>query len=86
MHRQVFMKKTWLSALSFAQSRISLVFFHSLGFLVPWSSSLTDESDLADFFLCMEKKVDILYVIVCKNYNSLTSLNVLFAILNFNDI
>ncbi len=51
MHRRVFIKKTWLSAFSHAQSRISLVFCLSLGFLVPWSSSLTAESDLADF-LC----------------------------------
>jgi hypothetical protein len=40
MHRQVFIKKTWLSAFSYAQARISLVFCRSLGFLVPWSSSL----------------------------------------------
>jgi hypothetical protein len=49
MHRRVFIKKTWLSAFSYAQSRISLVFCSSLGFLVPWSSSLTAVSDLADF-------------------------------------
>ncbi len=48
MHRRVFIKKTWLSAFSYAQSRISLVFCRSLGFLVPWSSSLTAVSDLAD--------------------------------------
>ncbi len=46
-----FIKKTWLSAFSYAQSHISLVFCRSLGFRVPWSSSLTAESDLADF-LC----------------------------------
>ncbi len=51
MHRQVFIKKTWLSAFCYAQSRISLVFCLSLGFLVPWSSSLTAELDAADF-LC----------------------------------
>ncbi len=36
-------------AFSYAQSRISLVFSRSLGFLDPWSSSLTAESDFADF-------------------------------------
>jgi hypothetical protein len=51
MHRQVFIKKTWLSAFSYAQSHISLVFCRSLGFLVPWSSSLTAVSDMTDF-LC----------------------------------
>jgi hypothetical protein len=51
MHRRVFIKKTWLSAFSYAQSRISLVFCRSLGFLVPWFSSLTAESDLEDFFV-----------------------------------
>jgi hypothetical protein len=49
MHRRVYIKKTWLSAFSYAQSCISLVFCRSLGFLVPWSSSLTAVSDLADF-------------------------------------
>jgi hypothetical protein len=51
MNRQVVIKKTWLSAFSYAQSRISLDFCRSLGFLVHWSSSLTAESDLADI-LC----------------------------------
>jgi hypothetical protein len=55
VHRRVFTKKTWLSAFSYAQSRISLGFCRSLGFLVPWSSSLTDESDLADFFMYGEE-------------------------------
>jgi hypothetical protein len=86
MHRRVFIKKTWLSAFSYAQSRISMVFCRSLGFLVPWSSSLTAESDLADFFLCMEKEVGELYLVVCKNYNSLTCLNIFFAIFNFDNI
>jgi hypothetical protein len=47
MHRRVFIKKTWLSAFSYmhtAQSRISLVSCRSLGFLVPWFSSLTAEA------------------------------------------
>ncbi len=66
MHRRVFIKKTWLSAFSYAQSRISLVFCRSLGFLVLWFSSLTAESDLVDLFvLCMEKKVGGLYLFVC---------------------
>jgi hypothetical protein len=33
MHRRIFIKKTWLSAFSYAQSRISLVFCRSLVFL-----------------------------------------------------
>jgi hypothetical protein len=52
MHRRFIIKKTWLSALGYAhiaQSLISLVFPCSLGFLVPWLSSLTDKTDLADF-------------------------------------
>jgi hypothetical protein len=40
MHRRVFIKKTWLSAFSYAQSHILLVFCCSLGFLVPWFSPL----------------------------------------------
>jgi hypothetical protein len=40
MHRRVFIKKTWLSVFSYAQSHISLVFCCSLGFLVPWFSPL----------------------------------------------
>jgi hypothetical protein len=69
MHRQVFIKKTWLSAFSYAQSRISLVFCRFLGFLVPWFSSLTDESDLAVFYLFMEKKVGwTLFVCLQKLY------------------
>jgi hypothetical protein len=51
MHRRLIIKKTWLSASSYAQSRISLIFCHSLGLLVPWFSSITADSDLADF-LC----------------------------------
>ena len=47
MHRRFIIKKTWLSAFSFAQTRISLVICRSLGFLVPWFSSLID--NLADF-------------------------------------
>jgi hypothetical protein len=35
---------------------------------------------------CMKKKVGGVYLIVCKNYNSLTCLNVFFAILNFDNI
>jgi hypothetical protein len=76
MHRRVFIKNTWLSAFSYAQSHISLVFCRSLGFLVPWFSSLTAESDLEDF---LEKKVGGLSLFVCKNYISLTCLNGFFA-------
>ena len=56
MHRRLIIKKTWLSAFSYAQSRISLVFCCSLGFLVPWFSSLTAESDLADFLCCVWRR------------------------------
>jgi hypothetical protein len=49
MHRRFFIKKTWLSAFSYAQSRISLVFCRSLAFLVPWFSSLIDKTGLEDF-------------------------------------
>jgi hypothetical protein len=62
MHRRFIIKKTCLSAFSFAQSRILLVICSSLGFLVPWFSSLIDKTDLA-VFVCysitvsMEKKV-----------------------------
>jgi hypothetical protein len=86
MHRRVFIKKTWLSAFSYAGSRISLVFCFSLGFLVPWSSSLTAVSDLADFLSCMEKNVGGLYLFGCKNYISLKFLNNFLAIFNFDNI
>jgi hypothetical protein len=43
MHGQFIIKKIWLSAFSYAQSFISLVFCRSFGSLVP--------------LLCMEKKV-----------------------------
>ncbi len=56
MHRRLIIKKTWLSVFSYAQSRISLVFCCSLGFLVPWFSSLTAESDLADFLCCVWRR------------------------------
>ncbi len=48
MHRRFSIRKTCLSAFSYAQSRISLSFCCSLGFLVPWFSFLTAESNLAD--------------------------------------
>jgi hypothetical protein len=61
----IFIKKTWLSAFSYAESRISLVFCRSLGFIVLWFSSITAESHLVDLFvLCMEKKVGGLYLFV----------------------
>jgi hypothetical protein len=68
MHRRFITKKTWLSAFSFAQSRISLVICRTLDFLVPWISSFLDKTDLADFvcyvwkegggvgdFVCLQK-------------------------------
>jgi hypothetical protein len=57
MHRRVFIKKTWLSAFSYAQSRISLVFCCSLGFLVPWFSPSQLNKIWQIFVLCMKKKV-----------------------------
>jgi hypothetical protein len=48
MHRRFIIKKTWLSAFSYGQSRISLVFCRSLGFLVSWFSSLIDKTGLTD--------------------------------------
>jgi hypothetical protein len=48
----IFFKKTLLSAVSYAQSRISLVICSSLGFLVPWFSSPIDKTDLADISHC----------------------------------
>jgi hypothetical protein len=86
MHRRVFIKKTWLSAFSYAQSHISLVFCCSLGFLVPWFSPLELNRDGGFFVLCMEKKVGGLFLFVCKNYISLTCLNGFFAIFNFDNI
>jgi hypothetical protein len=69
MHRRVFIKKTWVSAFSYEQSRILLVFCRSLGFLVPWSSSLTAESDLADFCVTYgEEGVWTLFVCLLLSY------------------
>jgi hypothetical protein len=56
MHRRFIIKKTWLFAFSYAQPRISLVICHSLGFLVPWFSSLIDKTDLADFVCYLWRK------------------------------
>jgi hypothetical protein len=70
MHRRLIIKKTWLPALSYAQSRISLVFCRSLGFLVPWLYSLTADSDLADLCVMYGEEADpfsetyVLYYIV----------------------
>jgi hypothetical protein len=77
MHRRFIIKKTWLSAFSFAQSHISLAICRSLSFLVPWFSSLIDKTDLADF-VCLWGG---LCLFVCKNYISLSliSLNIFFA-------
>ncbi len=80
MHRRFMIKKTWLSAFSFAQSRISLVIFRSRGFLVPWFSSLIDKTDLADFMCYVWRRRwsrwgeggDGLCLFVCKNYISLS--------------
>jgi hypothetical protein len=66
MHRPVFIKKTWLSAFSYAQSHILLVFCRTPSFLVPWVSSFTADSNLVDFlcygeeggwtsFVCLQK-------------------------------
>jgi hypothetical protein len=55
MHRRLIIKKTWLSALSYAQSRISMVFCRSLSFLVPWFSFLLIRFG-GFFVICKEKK------------------------------
>jgi hypothetical protein len=90
MHRRFIIKKTWLSAFSYAQSRISLVFCRSLGFLIPWFSSLIDKTDLAN--LCVVGGGgggrDFLCLFVCKYYISLSLIyfNFFFAIFNFDEI
>ncbi len=83
---------------SFYQENLAFCFqlctvTHFVGFLpLPWvSCSLVffpySWIRFGRFFVfCMEKKVGGLYLIVCKNYNSLTCLNVFFAIFNFENI
>jgi hypothetical protein len=93
MHRRFIIKKPWLSVFSYAQSRISLVICRSLGFLIPWFSSLIDKTDLVDFcVICMdygeEGGGEVLCLFVCKNYISLSliCLNIFFAMYNFEKI
>jgi hypothetical protein len=90
MHRRFIIKNTWLSAFSHAESRISLVFCRSLGFLVPWFSSLIDKTDLADFvcYVWGRRGGEGLCLVVCKNYIllSLIYLNIFFAMFNFDKI
>jgi hypothetical protein len=70
VHAQMsFYQEPWISAFSYAQSLILLVFCRSLGFPVPWSSSLTAESDLADFCVMYgEEGVWTLFVCLLLSY------------------
>ncbi len=68
MHRRVFIKKTWFSDFSYAQSHISLVFCRSLGFLVPWCSSLTAVPDLADFLCHVWRRMWVVFICLQKLY------------------
>ncbi len=82
---------------SFYQENLAFCFqlctvMHFVGFLpLPWFSCSLFFFPYSwirfgrFFVLCMEKKAG-LYLIVCKNYNSLTCLNVFFAIFNFDNI
>jgi hypothetical protein len=84
MHRQVFIKKTWLSAFSYAQSSILLVFCRSLGFLfLPLQLN-----QIWRIFGVMYGEESGWTLFVCKNYSgiSLTCLNVFFAIFNYDNI
>ena len=90
MHRRFIIKKIWLSAFSCAQSRISLVICRSLGFLVPWFSSLIDKTDLADFMCYVWRRrwgVGNLFVCLQKLYLSVTDMfKYLFCYVNFEKI
>ncbi len=86
MHRWVFIKKTWLSAFSYAQSCISLVFCCSLGFLVPWFSPLQLNKIWRIFCVMYGEEGGWTLIVCLKNYISLTSLNGFFAIFNFDNI
>ena len=90
MHRRVVIKKTWLSAFTYAQSRISLDFCRSLGFLVPWFSSLQLNKIWRIFCVVYgeEGGGEGLCLFVCKNYISLLliCLNIFFAMYNFEKI
>jgi hypothetical protein len=81
-----FYQKTWLSAFSYAQSHISLVFCCSLGFLVPWFSPLQLNKIWRIFCVMYGEEMGGLHLFVCKNYISLTCLNGFFAIFNFDNI
>ncbi len=68
MHRRVFIKKTWLSAVSYAQSRISLVYPAPLVFLFLGLLPLQLNQIWRIFCVMWEGvKVGGLYLIVCKN-------------------
>ncbi len=74
------------SAFRYAQSRILLVFCRSLGFLVPWFSSLTAKSDLADLCVIYEEGGGGGGTCLFAKTISLICLNVLFAMFNFDKI
>ncbi len=85
MHRWVFIKKTWLSAMhshAFRWFSATTLVFLFLGFLPLQLNYIWRIFSV----LCKEKKVGRLYLFVCKNYISLTCLSVFFTILNFDNI
>ena len=86
MHRRVFIKKTWLSAFSYAQSRISLVFCCSLGFLAPWFSPLQLNKIWRIFCVMYGEEGGWTLIVCLQNYISLTCLNGFFAIFSFDNI
>jgi hypothetical protein len=71
MRRRFIIKNTWLSAFCYAESRISLVFCRSIGFLVPFVF-------LADFVCYVSRRRwgggggGGLCLFVCKNYIALS--------------
>jgi hypothetical protein len=78
-------KKTWLSALSYAQSSILLVSASPLVFLFLGFLPLTAKSDLADFVSYVWRQdVGTLFVCLQKLYLSYLFVHVFFALFNFN--
>jgi hypothetical protein len=86
MHRRFIIKKTWLSAFRYAQSHISSVFCLSLGFLVPWFSSLTAKSDLADFLCYVRRRRWWDFVCLFEKLYLTDILHVFFGMFNINKI
>ncbi len=89
LHWRLLIKKSCFSAFRYAQSRIWLVFCHSLGFLVHWFSSVAAESDLADCLWYVWRRRWLggggdLFVCLQKLCLTNICLNVLFANCNFD--